>query len=74
MLVNCTVNTTDDATLSFIKTKRGSKLPKSIHVDKNVFNITNVTIDDNGKYTCTVCNESREQRELIIGDGKILNN
>jgi hypothetical protein len=76
MLVNCSVDTSDNATLSFAGAGRRSHI---VHADKkkikmeatNVFNITNLIFDDAGKYTCKVCNKEKAIR-LYVNTGKML--
>ena len=75
-MVNCAVDTSDNATLSFAGAERRSHI---VHADKkkikmeatNVFNITNLTFGDAGKYTCKVCNKEKAIR-LYIHRGKTL--
>ena len=76
ILVNCSNNTPDNVTLFKIKEKSGTDINVSgnkniISAAKNIFNITNITNADKGKYVCKVCNStSPVRRELKISKGK----
>ncbi|XP_028407243.1 fibroblast growth factor receptor 2-like [Dendronephthya gigantea] len=77
LLVNCAVNTADNATLILRKEPRSTTSEITRVVDnkkikmaaKNVFNITNVTITDEGRYFCNVCNKKRLLHLLQIIKG-----
>ena len=78
VLFNCTVNTSDNATLYYNERNSANNLTV-VHVDnkrvkmpvKNVFNISNVKSTDEGFFTCKACNQSRKRVFLQIYEGKI---
>jgi hypothetical protein len=77
MLMNCSVNTPDNATL-FRKVYGQDKY--AVHVDnkkvkmpaKNVFNITNLSSSDRATYTCEVCSVVVKKTILSFRKGKFL--
>jgi hypothetical protein len=79
MLVNCSINTSDNVTLYHTKltnkeTMVSDNKKKIKIVAKNVFNLTNITFADAGTYTCKACNKPirEEPQSLHLGLGKIL--
>ena len=73
--INCAITTSETVTLWFGKSK--GETTKKLEVDdkkiklvsKNVFNITNLTTQDHGWYTCQVCGKKRAKFLHVFGQG-----
>ena len=70
--IDCTVNTSDRATLSTPKVNLTVDNKKIMMPRWNVFNITNLTIYDEGIYYCHVCGMSKKAAKLLLAEGEIL--
>ena len=74
LTINCAVDTAETMTLWFGKTKHEYKykVDDKKLVSKNVFNISNLTTDDGGWYTCEVCGKKRAKFLEVSGQGNFV--
>ena len=73
--INCAITTSENVSLWFGKSK--GETTKKLEVDdkkiklvsKNVFNMTNLTTQDHGWYTCQVCGKKHAKFLDVFGQG-----
>ena len=70
MVISCTANVEENVTLWVKDRKLTTGNEKIKWVAQNIFIITNVTEEDEGKYNCEVCNQKREQNIILSVSNK----
>ena len=70
MVISCTANVEENVTLWLNDRKLTTGNEKIKWVAQNIFNITNVTEEDEGKYKCEVCNQKKEQNIILSVSNK----
>ena len=75
LTINCAVDTAETVTLYFGKRMMGKPVDINENIKlsaKNVFNITNLTTNDSGWYTCVVCGKKRAKFLEVSGQGNFV--
>ena len=73
MVINCTVNVEENVIMTLSQKKSSKRILRQLKVDNkkikllstNVFNITNLTKEDDGIYYCSVCGD-RSPHTIIL--------
>ena len=75
---NCAIQTSAIVTLWFGKFRNEIRYMLPVHdkkvklVSKNVFNISNLTTNDGGWYTCVVCDKTHAKFLEVSGQGNFM--